>query len=186
LVFHIRIADLKKELSLGRKICVLEKEGLMRSIALLLAIASILIIIGCETASTTHIKTAASSLHKETRFTSSDLLDAKGNVVLCVSNQSIVAALVDIQVTIDGETVIEDDFDFGNGHNWKQFGLKLKPGCHLLIARSIKGKASIKKSFVVKGKHWIELDYWYNTAEFGMAYPRKFIWIMQEEPLVFM
>jgi hypothetical protein len=158
----------------------------MRPLALLLAIVTVFIVIGCGTTPSAPSKAASHALDSENHSAASDLLDPKGNVVFYVSNQSIVASFVDIQVVIDGETVVKDGFDFGNGHSWKKFGLKLQPGRHTFIASSIKGKASIKKSFIVKGKHWISLDYWYNTAEYGMAYPAKFTWIMQDEPIGFM
>ncbi len=82
------------------------------------------------------------------------------NVRLYVSNQSFARASVDIRVEIDGVTVVDDDFRVEGQHTWKEFGLELAPGKHILRATSDEGDAILERTFRVRGKRWIVLNYW--------------------------
>ena len=113
-----------------------------------------------------------------------NLLDPHGNVVLYVSSQSHELDPVDIMIEVDGEQVIDEDFEAGSGHNQKQFILRLSSGRHALTARSIKGAASLKRSFSVTGKRWISVDYWYSTTGHPPT-PRQLIFRIQDKPMLF-
>lgn len=114
-----------------------------------------------------------------------DILDPQGNVVLYVSNQSLDLERVDIAIEVDGQPVLDQYFNVGSQHNFKQFILRLASGRHVLTAQSIKGKASLKKSFFVTGKRWVAVDYWYYTKEHGTPLPRQFDFRIQDQPMAF-
>lgn len=95
------------------------------------------------------------------------VLDPKGNFVLYVSNQSFEIDPVDIVIEIDGEQIIDGDFDVGNQHNWKRYVLRLSPGRHTLTARSTDGDATLNESFVASDRRWAVLNYWYYTEAYG-------------------
>ena len=113
------------------------------------------------------------------------ILDSHGNVVLYVTNQSIALPRVDIAIEIDGQPVLDQYFSVGFQHNFKRFILRLAPGRHVLTARSVKGKASLKKAFVVTGKHWVAVSYWYYTKAQGTPMPRQLNFRIQDQPMRF-
>jgi hypothetical protein len=87
------------------------------------------------------------------------------NLTLYVSNQSQAVDPVDIQVEIDGQPVVDGQFDFRDGHNWQAFPLSLRPGWHSVRARSAKGEAVVQAKFTTFWNRSAILDYWYRTAD---------------------
>jgi hypothetical protein len=115
------------------------------------------------------------------------LLDPQGNVVLYVSNQSFAIDPVDIEVAIDGQVVVAEEFPVRDQHHNVPFRLRLAPGRHRFSATSRKGEATLTGAFVVDGKHWGALCYWYypDTTRGTAPTPRKFSFVMRDEPIVF-
>lgn len=113
------------------------------------------------------------------------LLDPNGNFVLYVSNQSFARPQVDVVVEVDGQRVISEDFEVGDQHNWKRFVLRLPPGRHTLVARSEQGGATLRRSFVMSGKRWAALDYWYDDGAGGAEEPQRFTFIVRTKPIAF-
>lgn len=103
--------------------------------------------------------------------TGSPLISADGNVVLHVTNGSIPAGAVDIEVAIDGRRVVSREV--ASSHTLRVF-LELPQGEHVLTAKSATGEAALSRRFEVIDRHWIGLAYSYNTPEFGTPDPRHF------------
>jgi hypothetical protein len=101
------------------------------------------------------------------------------NFILYVSNQNLDVNPVDIMVYIDDELVIDKEFDATGErtpqHNWQKFEFNLTEGQHRLIVESIKGSAKLEKEFMLKGKQWAVIDYWY----------QKFSFDIQNKPILF-
>jgi len=112
------------------------------------------------------------------------LLDPDGNVVLYVSNQSFDRPEVDVVVEVDGQRVIDEAFQVGDQHNWKRIVLRSSPDRHTLVARSTQGDATLRRSFVMPGRRWAVLDYWYDWAG-GAVEPQRFTFIVRKRPIAF-
>jgi hypothetical protein len=122
---------------------------------------------------------------------------ASGNFILYVSNQSFAISPVDIHIHIDGMHAIESEFVVSNQHNWIEHTFRLSPGKHKLIARSLKGGASIEKSFTIENgehpeipyfkKYWAVIDYWYYPRQKGGAgqMSKSFSWKIVDRPITF-
>lgn len=117
--------------------------------------------------------------------------DPNGNFILYVSNQSFAVNPVDITIAIDGESAVEADFDVAGGHvpqhNWVRHQFALEPGTHTITAASEKGKAALEKQFEITDKHWAVIAYWYypDNARGATPTPRKFSFIIKDEPIMF-
>lgn len=148
------------------------KTSFLRTVTLLVAAA--LCCAGCE--------------YRKLAPVDTKLLDPNGNFTLHVSNQSFAITPVDIQVLIDGERVVHEDFDVGNQHGWKRYTLSLAPGKHEIRVSSEKGKAELSQEIEVTGQHWAVIDYWYYPEVTGGAgpTPKKFGFSMQDSPIGFM
>ena len=157
----------------------------MRWIACLLAAASALSVAACASGT----ETATTPTPRESRSASAQpthgIQDPHGNVVLYVTNQSLALERVDIAIEVDGQPVLDQYFNVGSQHDFKKFVLRLAPGRHVLTARSIKGKASLKKSFSVTGKHWVAVSYWYYTQAQGTPMGQQLDFRIQDEPMLF-
>ena len=112
-------------------------------------------------------------------------LDPEGDFTLHVSNQSFAITPVDIRIQIDGQTVVNGDFDVENQHNWKTFKLALAPGKHVLFVSSTKGEAELVKEFQVEGEQWAVIDFWYYPESHYSPTPRKFSFHLQNTPVYF-
>lgn len=110
-------------------------------------------------------------------------LDPKGNVVLFVTNQSIALSPVDIAIDVDGREVVDKLFRVGSQHTFERFVLRLSPGRHVLTARSLKGKASVRRLFLVAGRRWIAVAYWYYTKQQGSPLPRQLNVRISDRPM---
>jgi len=109
--------------------------------------------------------------------------EAPGTVALHVSNQSFEVSPVDIAISIDGQTIVQGEFDVQGDqppqHNWHRYDLRIEEGPHELVAKSSKGRAQLRTSFEMPGVQTITIAYWcgrrqpgkesegYFTIEFG-------------------
>lgn len=106
-----------------------------------------------------------------------------GNFTLTVSNQSFDIDPVDILVKIDGITVIDDEFQVKQQHNYQEFEFALKPGTHTLYAESIKGKYQLKEEFTIEKELWASLDFQYYEGDEALP---KLRLLISEKPLAFL
>jgi hypothetical protein len=91
--------------------------------------------------------------------------EAEADLVLILSNQSLDDEVVRLTVTVDGVTVVDDDFDVEDQHNWVYFPLSLPSAGHEVTAESDSG-ATLRESFTVPHnetryaiiEHWTEDD----------------------------
>ena len=115
----------------------------------------------------------------------SELLNPNGQFTLYVSNQSSVVSPVDIQVEIDGDVVVREDF---NVSRRKAFTLSLSVGKHQLRVSSAKGQAELSEDFEVKGEHWAVIGYWYYPKHTHGAdpTPKQVTFGITDEPIYFM
>ncbi|MDH5502572.1 MAG: hypothetical protein OEY98_00925 [Acidimicrobiia bacterium] len=92
-------------------------------------------------------------------------------VLLYVSNQSYEDPDIQINVTIDGEVVVDDRFLVDNQHNWVPYLLRLSPGKHLLRAESSTGATFEGPFETLPGQpRWAVLDYWNESGEEGKRF----------------
>lgn len=92
--------------------------------------------------------------------------DAEGNLVLYVSNQSFDDERVRLTVAVNGQVVIDEDFDVEGQHNWVRFPLSVPAGVPLeLVAESDSGATLQKSVTTVAGNaravvinHWTDGD----------------------------
>lgn len=114
----------------------------------------------------------------------------QANFVLYVSNQSLTLRNVDLEIRVDGRVLIAEDFDVGEGedlaHNWKTFYLDVPDGAHELRAVSRKGDARLEHPFVMQGKRWAVIDYWFKPASEGGGEPKSIKIDIQDKPITFM
>src|SRR5665647_2851659 len=108
----------------------------VRPMIRILAIAVTVVILAattgaCRPAHSAAVAPTSSATSSASSPTPATLLDPHGNVVLYVSNQSIALGRVDIAIEVDGQPVVEQDFDVGSQHSYKQFTLQLAPGRQL-------------------------------------------------------
>ena len=153
-----------------------------RRAVLLLLIAILLVVAACGSLDTGE---KATTPEAPGGASSPGLLDPHGNFVLYVSNQSFELPTVDVLVEVDGKRVVDQDFEVGNQHDWKRFVLELSPGRHTLVAKSSRGDALLQRSFVVSGKRWAALDYWYSSGANGTPEPKHFTFIIRKKPIGF-
>jgi len=92
--------------------------------------------------------------------------DMGDNVTLVVSNQSFDIDPVDIEISIDGQVIAQDEFyvqgDQLPQHNWQQYHLRLNDGLHSLVVKSEKGQAEQQAKFAVAGAHSCTIAFWYD------------------------
>ncbi len=105
--------------------------------------------------------------------TTLSLLDPAGNFVLFVSNQSQEIDPVDLKVSIDGQVLVDKDFEAQGGHNYDRLVLRLSPGTHTVIVCSEKGGAGLERSFEVVDKHTLFIDYFYHSGAHGTPTPKS-------------
>ena len=107
--------------------------------------------------------------------------EARGNVVLYVSNQSFERSTVDIRIEVDGREVVSDGFAVENQHNWAEYRLRFARGTHVIRAESAAGEAVFERSFRIRGRTWAVVDYWCCD---GPGEPR-FTFHLSREPIGF-
>jgi Rap1a immunity proteins len=118
---------------------------------------------------------------------SSKMLDPDGAFTLYVNSQSHKIDPVDVQVEIDGELVISDDFSHDEcgigGHCFRPFKLSLPKGRHRIHVWSKKGATEMMRKFDIQDHDVGVVIYWYHPAHHGQATYRKFEFTTQKGPL---
>ena len=106
--------------------------------------------------------------------------EAAADLVLHVSNQSFDDEEVRLSVTIDGVTVVDDDFHVEGQHNWVDFPLALSSGRHEITAESDSG-ATLRESFEVPPdkKRYAVIDHWTEKDSADLT------WLFQRQPVGF-
>jgi hypothetical protein len=103
---------------------------------------------------------------------------------LYVSNQSRDIDPVAVQITLDGEVVVDQEFEFLDMHNWILFKLMVPPGDHVLHAVAPEVGVELRETFEVDGERWAVVDFWAEPVGHGPG-PR-FTWLIQAEPIGFL
>ncbi len=103
-----------------------------------------------------------------------------GTLQLYVSNQSFDDDTVNIAVTIDGTTVVDEEFHVGNQHIWVNFPLVLRAGDRSVRARADTGVVLDETVTVPDGgTYYAVLQYWDEGEQ------RQFSWNESAEPVGF-
>jgi len=122
-----------------------------------------------------------------TRPSFTDVLkEENANFILYISNQSFEEPLVDIQVVIDGQSIVKDEFEVKNQHYWKVYALNLPRGDHTLHAKAEKGITEINRSFKVSGNHWAVLNFWGNGKNTDASKLRGLAFDIYDKPIGFL
>lgn len=103
-------------------------------------------------------------------------------LTLYVSNQSFEDPTVGITITIDGDVVVDEDFDVEGQHNWIRFEPDVAPGRHTVHAVSTTGAELTTEFTLPAGEpRWAVIDYWFYPDED----PREFTFQIHDEPIAF-
>jgi hypothetical protein len=101
---------------------------------------------------------------------------------LYVSNQSFEDATVGVTITIDGQVVVDQDFEVEDQHNWFTFIPDIGPGDHTLIAESNTGvELTVDFNLPEDEPRWAVVDYWWYPDE-G---PRRLIFSISDQQIFF-
>jgi hypothetical protein len=105
------------------------------------------------------------------------------NFVLFVSNQSFDLDPVDIQISVDGELVVEGDFLVGSQHSWHEFGLELEPGTHTIRAVSEAGDTEREDAIELPAEvRYAVINFWYYETGSPEPYGPTFSFDLFEDP----
>ncbi len=115
------------------------------------------------------------------------------DLTLFVSNQSYRDSEVDITVTLDGETIIDRDFNVGDQHNYIEHRIRLDAGRHTLHAATttLDGEeVELSEDFTIDPdqQRYAALDYWHyepTGLDDPTADPPKFTFKIQDDPIGF-
>jgi hypothetical protein len=105
------------------------------------------------------------------------------NVKLLVSNQSFAVDPVDIEISVDGEVVVRENFEVAGDqppqHNWREFHLRLEPGTHSLTATANDG-AELETTFEVTGDHTLAVAHWADESRAAGTEPKAYFTVESE------
>jgi hypothetical protein len=112
------------------------------------------------------------------------------NVTLLVSNQSFAVNPVEIEISLDGEVVVRDTFDVAGDHapqhNWREYGVRLEPGTHDLVATASDG-AEFATTFDVADDHTLAIAHWAEEARGRGTEPKSYFTVeSQPRPIATM
>jgi hypothetical protein len=91
----------------------------------------------------------------------SDFLADDGNVFLYIVNDACEPPVVDIRVTVDGQCVVHDAFEW-DPTIFTRYRIQLSPGKHHILAVSERGQASLEETITVSGQLHIGIAYHYD------------------------
>lgn len=114
-------------------------------------------------------------------------ISPRPNFNLFISNQSFVMSNVDITISIDNVTVVNDRFPVGDQHLWRGFPITLSNGVHTLMAVTQTGQADLQTEFMVTSNHSAILSFWCvpdKSADGDAITPSYFIFKMNERLLI--
>lgn len=105
---------------------------------------------------------------------------SKADLILYASNQSFDDEEVRLTIVVDGATVVDDDFQVADQHNWASFPLALSPGEHEVTAGTDSG-ATLHESFRLPntGRRYAVIDHW------GEDDSAELTWLFEREPIAF-
>ena len=83
------------------------------------------------------------------------------NFNLFISNQSFAMSNVDITVSIDNVTVVDDRFPVEDQHYWRGFPISLASGTHTLVAATQTGATNLQTEITISSNHSALLEFWY-------------------------
>jgi hypothetical protein len=101
---------------------------------------------------------------------------------LYVSNQTRDIDPVAVQITLDGEVVVDQEFELGDMHNWILFELEITPGEHEIVAAAPEAGVELRETFAADGERWAVIDFWAASDE---AEGPRFTWRIEAEPIGF-
>lgn len=139
------------------------KVVLHRTAALLAALAAVLIACGeaaplDQTVSPSPLST--DGVNERATATENGSLQP---VTMYVSNQSFDDPTVAVTIRVDGEVVVDRQFDVEGQHNWVEFELALPVGEHELVASSDTGVEDSFTFAIQKDEPlWLVVDYWWS------------------------
>ena len=108
--------------------------------------------------------------------------EGEPDLVLLVSNQSFDDPSATLTFTIDGQTVVDQEFDVEGQHTWVEFPLDVGPGHHRLVAQSDQGHNWRQDFRLPDGeRRWAAVEYWAGDDHLD----RTFTWRMDDRPLAF-
>ena len=116
----------------------------------------------------------------------SSILDPDGNFTLYVSNQSFAISPVDIRIQIDGELIVDDEFDVKRQHSFVPFKLSLDKGKHHIKVWSVQGSAQIEEDFELTDQDIAVVTYWYHDTSPDNSTERQFRLETKKGPLLIM
>ena len=105
------------------------------------------------------------------------------NFNLFISNQSFAMSNVDISVSIDNVTVVEDRFPVEDQHCWRAFPVSLSNGVHILVAATKTGATNLQTEITISSNHSALLSFWCvpgNTSDGNALTPPYFIFKMNQ------
>lgn len=102
---------------------------------------------------------------------------------LYVSNQTNTINPVAVRISLDGEVMVNQEFEYLDGHNWILLELEIVPGEHELLAVAPEVGVELRENFEMDGERWAVVDFWAEPVGHGPG-PR-FTWLIQAEPIGF-
>ena len=103
-----------------------------------------------------------------------ELVSVLNPFTLYVCNQSLAISPIDIHVEIDGEVMVQEEFEASHQLNWKTFDLMIAPGEHTIDVSSDKGRAQLSEEFTVTSERGASVEYWYYPESHRFATPKHF------------
>jgi hypothetical protein len=101
---------------------------------------------------------------------------------LYVSNQTNTINPVAVRITLDGEVMVDQEFEFLDGHNWILLELQVAAGEHELRVFQPETGAEMVETFEVDGERWAVVDFFAGPEE---SEAPQFTWIIKDEPVGF-
>jgi heat shock protein HslJ len=100
---------------------------------------------------------------------------------LWVSNQSFEVDPASVEIHIDDQQVVCDDFFVEGQHNWILFNLTMEPGEHVLRAVRTDGTAELTETFDLGKERWAVVDFWFYPEDGS----EEFTFSVHDEPVGF-
>ncbi len=125
--------------------------------------------------------TGAGSLRAQTPVQPTEDIREEGSLPfhLYVSNQSFASSKVNITVWVDGEKVIDQEFDVKGQHNWILFDLPLSAGPHRIRAEAAGEATVFEVDIKLEVETWAVLSFWKDD---GSGF---FTWSESDRPVGF-
>ena len=112
--------------------------------------------------------------------------DDDWNLLIGFMNTCSIINPIDIKAYLDGKLVVDQDLYY-HQHMPTPFYFKLAEGEHSLKVESVKGEASLNKTFQVKGRNYSDVSYYYHPAgevEYDRLIPKHFTFTIRNRPAI--